>query len=76
MNAYAPDKAATVVPFAPTPKGQQPEVVADEAGRFFRTPLGHPALELVTPDAAAPELPDLKPVLQALATPPHGEPDR
>ena len=27
--------------------------VADEAGRFFRTPLGHPALELVTPDAAA-----------------------
>ena len=30
MSAYAPDKAATVVPFAPTPKGQQPEVVADE----------------------------------------------
>jgi hypothetical protein len=33
MSAYAPDKAATVVPFAPTPKGQQPEVVADESGR-------------------------------------------
>ena len=50
--------------------------VADEAGRFFRTPLGHPALEVVTPDAAAPELPDLKPVLQVLAPPQHGEPDR
>src|SRR3981189_3812848 len=33
MSAYAPDKAATVVPFAPTPKGQHPEVVADESGR-------------------------------------------
>jgi hypothetical protein len=33
MSAYAPDKAATVVPFAPTPKVQQPEVVADESGR-------------------------------------------
>ena len=33
MSAYAPDKAATVVPFVPTPKGQQPEVVADESGR-------------------------------------------
>ena len=33
MSAYAPDKAATIVPFAPTPKGQQPEVVADESGR-------------------------------------------
>jgi hypothetical protein len=24
--------------------------VADETGRFFRTPIGHPALELVTPE--------------------------
>jgi hypothetical protein len=34
MSAYAPDKAATVVPFAPTPKGQQPEVVADDKLSF------------------------------------------
>src|SRR4026207_61385 len=33
MSAYAPDKAATVVPFAPTPRRRQPEVVADESGR-------------------------------------------
>jgi hypothetical protein len=32
MSAYAPDKAGTIVPFAPTPKGQ-PEVVADDSGR-------------------------------------------
>ena len=32
MSAYAPDKAGTIVPFAPTPKGQ-PEVAADESGR-------------------------------------------
>jgi hypothetical protein len=24
--------------------------VADDCGRFFRTPIGHPALEIVTPD--------------------------
>src|ERR1044072_806160 len=39
MSAYAPDKAATVVPFAPTPKGQQPEVVADESRRHIVAPL-------------------------------------
>jgi hypothetical protein len=27
--------------------------VADETGRFFRTPIGHPALELVTPETNA-----------------------
>jgi hypothetical protein len=32
MSAYAPDKAGTIVPFAPTPKGQ-PEVAADDSGR-------------------------------------------
>ena len=32
MSAYVPDKAGTIVPFAPTPKGQ-PEVAADESGR-------------------------------------------
>jgi len=43
--------------------------VADEGGRFFRTPIGHPALELVTPDAAASssEPPDLKSVQRAPA---------
>ena len=28
--------------------------VADERSGFFRTPIGHPALELVTPDRHAP----------------------
>jgi hypothetical protein len=28
--------------------------VADEGGGFFRTPIRHPALEVVTPDAGAP----------------------
>ena len=32
MSAYAPDKAGTIVPFAPTPKAP-PEVTADESGR-------------------------------------------
>jgi hypothetical protein len=27
--------------------------VTDETGRFFRTPIGHPALELVTPETNA-----------------------
>jgi hypothetical protein len=27
--------------------------VADEGGGFFRTPIGHPALEVVTPDSGA-----------------------
>src|SRR5216684_4503105 len=34
MSAYAPDKPATIVPFAPTPKGQpDANVVADDSGR-------------------------------------------
>src|SRR5262245_16307657 len=28
--------------------------VADNEGQFFRTPIGHPALEIVTPDAQEP----------------------
>jgi hypothetical protein len=30
--------------------------VADESGGFFRTPIGHPALELVTPDTHEPHV--------------------
>jgi hypothetical protein len=34
MSSYAPDKAGTIVPFAPTPKVQQEtNVVADDSGR-------------------------------------------
>ncbi len=34
MSGYAPDKTTTIVPFAPTPKGQpQANVVADDSGR-------------------------------------------
>jgi hypothetical protein len=34
MSGYAPDKATTIVPFAPTPKGQpEANVVADDSGR-------------------------------------------
>ena len=34
MSAYAPDKAGTIVPFAPTPKGQQDTAaVVDDSGR-------------------------------------------
>jgi hypothetical protein len=34
MNSYAPDKAGTIVPFAPTPKSQpDSNVVADDSGR-------------------------------------------
>jgi hypothetical protein len=34
MSAYAPDKAGTIVPFAPTPKGQQDtSAVVDDSGR-------------------------------------------
>jgi len=46
--------------------------VADEMGGFFRTPIGQPALEIVTPDYHAPgaEEPELKPVrLAATALP-------
>jgi hypothetical protein len=41
--------------------------VADESGRFFRTPIGHPALELVTPEGrqSPAEEPDLKPAYPA-----------
>jgi|SRR5215470_17747796 len=31
-GSYAPDKAGTIVPFAPTPKGSS-DVVADDSGR-------------------------------------------
>src|SRR6476620_11576520 len=51
MSAYAPDKAATVVPFAPTPKGQQPEVVADESGRTI-VALLHKAADMAKEDCA------------------------
>ena len=51
MSAYAPDKAATVVPFAPTPKGQQPEVVADESGRTI-VALLQKAAEMAKEDCA------------------------
>jgi len=30
--------------------------VADESGGFFRTPIGHPALEVVAPDRHAPDV--------------------
>jgi hypothetical protein len=34
MSAQAPDKPTTVIPFAPTPKGQpEAHVVADDSGR-------------------------------------------
>ena len=34
MSGYAPDKGTTIVPFAPTPKGQpEANVVADDSGR-------------------------------------------
>lgn len=34
MSSYAPDKAGTIVPFAPTPKSQpEANVVADDSGR-------------------------------------------
>jgi hypothetical protein len=38
--------------------------VADGTGRFFRTPIGHPALELVTPEINARRLeqPDAQPL--------------
>src|SRR5215469_1843798 len=36
--------------------------VADDEGQFFRTPLGHPALEIVVPDA--PELQTQEPKAQ------------
>jgi hypothetical protein len=43
--------------------------VADNNGRFFRTPIGHPALELVKPHAheARAEEPKLQPAWPAIA---------
>jgi hypothetical protein len=32
--------------------------VADDGGRFFRTPIGHPALEIVRPGFRHPQTPD------------------
>lgn len=45
--------------------------VADEAGGFFRTPIGHPALEVVRSDAYEPraEEPTSKPVRPAAMSP-------
>ena len=45
--------------------------VADERSGFFRTPIGHPALELVTPDCHAPggAEPELRPVRAESALP-------
>jgi hypothetical protein len=41
--------------------------VADETGPFFRTPIGHPALELVTPETKARRLKqsEVQPLWQA-----------
>src|SRR5215468_3033901 len=36
--------------------------VADVTGGFFRTPIGHPALEIVTPETRPVEPPDVEPV--------------
>lgn len=33
MSGYAPDKAGTIVPFAPSPKQPDSNVVADDSGR-------------------------------------------
>ena len=43
--------------------------VADETGGFFRTPIGHPALEVVTPetDARHVEQPDVEPLWPPLS---------
>jgi hypothetical protein len=48
--------------------------VTDEQGQFFRTPIGHPALEIVTPDdqarhAEEPELKQIRPAATAAAAP-------
>src|SRR5215471_10024384 len=45
--------------------------VADDRSGFFRTPIGHPALELVTPDRHAPggAEPELRPVRAESAHP-------
>ena len=45
--------------------------VADDRGRFFRTPIGHPALQIVTPDCHAPAAEPPVDPLPALA---HSDP--
>ena len=47
--------------------------VADEGGAFLRVPIGHPALEVVTPDtheprAEQPELMPIRPATKAAAS--------
>jgi hypothetical protein len=51
--------------------------VADESGGFFRTPIGHPALEVVTPDRHAPdaEKPNLRPAQPGTALPEYAAPN-
>src|SRR5229473_3817696 len=52
MSAYAPDKPATIVPFAPTPKGQpDANVVADDSGRSIIALL-QKAAEMAKEDCA------------------------
>src|SRR6266852_2457024 len=52
MSAYAPDKPATIVPFAPTPKGQpDANVVADDSGRSIIALL-QKAAEMAKDDCA------------------------
>lgn len=43
--------------------------VADEAGGFFRTPIGHPALEVVTPETRPVDRPDAEPLRPAAIAP-------
>ena len=50
MSAYAPDKAATIVPFAPAPKAQ-PEAAVDESGRAIVAMLQR-AAEMAKEDCA------------------------
>jgi len=44
--------------------------VSDDGGQFLRLPIGHPALEIVSPDGdrLRPEVPKLEPVLLAATT--------
>jgi hypothetical protein len=43
--------------------------LADETGGFFRTPIGHPALEVVTPETRLVEQPQAEPLLPAAMAP-------
>ena len=52
MSSYAPDKPATIVPFAPTPKAQpDANVVADDSGRSIIALL-QKAAEMAKDDCA------------------------